>query len=411
MDIKELSLKLIEWGISECLQDIYVLPIENNFQIFTRKGKKRILFKELDKSEGEKLIFHFKFIGSMDVGERRKAQVGAATYVVEQEEIRLRLSTVGDFRQRESLVIRFLHIFGNSRENYFLPQQLRKVREFINRRGLHLFCAPVGSGKTTLMYKLAKETDQFQQVITIEDPVEIEEATFLQLQTNSKIDLTYDVLIKACLRHRPDILIIGEIRDGLTAQAAIRAALTGHTVFATIHARSIGGVYERLAELGVQQREILECVSSIIYQRLLPVQTSINEEMSGLLIDYSFSREMSSNWLKELRKVWAYGFINNQTFEEEKTSKLSNLHQRLFIQLLADLLKNGFTIQESFLFMKKSRSIPEIAINCLVDIMERGDSFHNGLINLGFNRSIITQIEFAHTHGDMTGTLKKSKSI
>ncbi|EOI03076.1 competence protein [Enterococcus moraviensis ATCC BAA-383] len=318
MDIKELSLKLIEWGISECLQDIYVLPIENNFQIFTRKGKKRILFKELDKSEGEKLIFHFKFIGSMDVGERRQAQVGAATYVVEQEEIRLRLSTVGDFRQRESLVIRFLHIFGNSRENYFLPQQLRKVREFINRRGLHLFCGPVGSGKTTLMYKLAKETDQFQQVITIEDPVEIEEATFLQLQTNSKIDLTYDVLIKACLRHRPDILIIGEIRDGLTAQAAIRAALTGHTVFATIHARSIGGVYERLAELGVQQREILECVSSIIYQRLLPVQTSINEQMSGLLIDYSFSREMSSNWLKELRKVWAYGFINNQTFEEEK---------------------------------------------------------------------------------------------
>ena len=95
--------------------------------------------------------------------------------------------------------------------------------------------------------------------------------------------------------------------------------------------------------------------------------------------------------------------------KKKKTSKLSNLHQRLFIQLLADLLRNGFTIQESFLFMKKSRSIPEIAINCLVDIMERGDSFHNGLIKLGFNRTIITQIEFAHTHGDMTGTLKKIK--
>ncbi|OTN87896.1 hypothetical protein A5819_000344 [Enterococcus sp. 7E2_DIV0204] len=318
MDIKELSLNLIKWGVAECLQDIYILPIENKVQIFTRKGKKRVVFQELDESNGEKLIFHFKFIGGMDVGEKRKAQVGAATYMINKEAIRLRLSTVGDFRQRESLVIRFLHVLGNSRENYFLPQQLVMVRNQVKRRGLHLFCGPVGSGKTTLMYKLAKETDQFQQVITIEDPVEIEEETFLQLQTNSKIDLTYDVLIKACLRHRPDILIIGEIRDGLTAQAAIRAALTGHTVFATIHARSISGVYERLAELGVQQREVSECLASIIYQRLLPFRTTKDEEISGLLMDYNFSRKMVSKWSQELRKVWAYGFIDNQTFEEEK---------------------------------------------------------------------------------------------
>ncbi|EOL46584.1 competence type IV pilus ATPase ComGA [Enterococcus caccae] len=318
MDIKELSLKLIEWGVKEYLQDIYILPIENKIQIFTRKGKKRVVFQELNEREGEKLIFHFKFIGSMDVGEKRKAQVGAVTYTINREEIRLRLSTVGDFRQRESLVIRFLHVFGNSRENYFLPQQLTTVRSQVKRRGLHLFCGPVGSGKTTLMYKLAKETDQFQQVITIEDPVEIEEETFLQLQTNTKIDLTYDVLIKACLRHRPDILIIGEIRDGLTAQAAIRAALTGHTVFATIHARSISGVYERLAELGVQQSEVSECLASIIYQRLLPFRGTSDEEICGLLLDYNFSREMASKWSQELRKVWAYGFIDDQTFEEEK---------------------------------------------------------------------------------------------
>ncbi|MBO0474342.1 competence protein ComGA [Enterococcus sp. DIV0840] len=318
MDIKELSMGLIEWGMKECLQDIYILPNENKIQVFARKGKHRVIFKELNESDGEKLIFHFKFIGSMDVGERRKAQVGAVTYVVNQKEIRLRLSTVGDFRQRESLVIRFLHVFGNSQENYFLPQQLTIVRKHIKRRGLHLFCGPVGSGKTTLMYKLAKETDQFQQVITIEDPVEIEERSFLQLQTNTKIDLTYDVLIKACLRHRPDILIIGEIRDGLTAQAAIRAALTGHTVFATIHARSISGVYERLAELGVQHREIGECLTGIIYQRLLPFKAPDDSEISGLLMDYNFSKKMTSKWSTELRKVWAYGFIDNQTFEEEK---------------------------------------------------------------------------------------------
>lgn len=318
MDIKELSIKLIEWGIELQLQDIYILPVGNNVQIFARKGNQRVVFKELNEMEGEKLIFHFKFVGSMDVGEKRKAQVGAVTYRINNEEKRLRLSTVGDFRQRESLVIRFLHIFGNSQENYFLPKQLLNIQKQIKRRGLYLFCGPVGSGKTTLMYKLAKETDQFQQVITIEDPVEIEEKRFLQLQTNTKIDLTYDVLIKACLRHRPDILIIGEIRDGLTAQAAIRAALTGHTVFATIHARSISGVYERLGELGVEQRQIVECVSGIVYQRLLSFITTKNEAVSGLLMDYTFSKDMTSKWLKELRKVWAYGFIDDQTFSEEK---------------------------------------------------------------------------------------------
>lgn len=318
MDIKQLSINLIKWGSGLCIQDIYILPKGNSVQIFTRKGNQRVFFKELSEIEGEKLIFHFKFIGGMDIGEKRKAQVGAVTYVVNNEEKRLRLSTVGDFRQRESLVIRFLHKFGASQENYFLPKQLSIIQKQVKRRGLHLFCGPVGSGKTTLMYKLAKETDQFQQVITIEDPVEIEEERFLQLQTNPKINLTYDALIKACLRHRPDILIIGEIRDGLTAQAAIRAALTGHTVFATIHARSILGVYERLVELGVESREITECVSGVIYQRLLPFITTSGEEVNGLLMDYSFSKLKTSKWLQELRKVWAYGFIDNQTFEKEK---------------------------------------------------------------------------------------------
>lgn len=320
MDIKQLSINLIKWGTELCVQDIYILPKAHNVQIFTRKGKQRVLFKELSETEGEKLIFHFKFIGGMDIGEKRKAQVGAVSYMVNNEEKRLRLSTVGDFRQRESLVIRFLHRFGSSQENYFLPKQLSIIQKQVKRRGLHLFCGPVGSGKTTLMYKLAKETDQFQQVITIEDPVEIEEERFLQLQTNPKINLTYDALIKACLRHRPDILIIGEIRDGLTAQAAIRAALTGHTVFATIHARSIHGVYERLVELGVESREIAECVSGVIYQRLLPFITTSGEEINGLLMDYNFSTLKTSKWSQELRKVWAYGFIDNQTFEEEKES-------------------------------------------------------------------------------------------
>lgn len=94
---------------------------------------------------------------------------------------------------------------------------------------------------------------------------------------------------------------------------------------------------------------------------------------------------------------------------KKKSVKLSNKQQQLFIQLLADLLSNGFTIKDSLIFMKKSRSISESIIDNLLRVMERGDSLHGGLALLGFKTAIITQIEFAQTHGDMAGTLKKIK--
>lgn len=317
MDIKDFSKELIEWGVRNGAQDLYILPNQDRYDVLFRIAQQKKKYRQLSKEYGEKLIFHFKFIGQMDVGEKRKAQVGAVSYLIDEQERRLRLSTVGDFKQRESIVIRFLHYFGDSQENYLLPQQLTKIRGGVKKDGLHLFCGPVGSGKTTLMYKLAKENRRNSQIICIEDPVEIEEESFLQLQTNTKIELTYDVLIKACLRHRPDILIIGEIRDSLTAKAAIRAALTGHTVFATVHSRGIAGVTERLIELGVQERELKECLRSVIYQRLIPVMT-VSGEQPALLMEYSLFEERSSSWNQLLRKVWAYGFIDKNVFFKEQ---------------------------------------------------------------------------------------------
>ena len=100
-----------------------------------------------------------------------------------------------------------------------------------------------------------KERFADQQVMSIEDPVEIKQDNMLQLQLNDQIGMTYDNLIKLSLRHRPDLLI-GEIRDKETARAVVRASLTGVTVFSTIHAKSVRGVYERLLELGVSEEEL-----------------------------------------------------------------------------------------------------------------------------------------------------------
>lgn len=266
MDAEQFSREIIRKGSRQGWQDVYILPEKDSYSIYYRIGSRRRKFQELDSEEAQQLINRFKFLGQMDVGERRRAQLGAITQAVNGKKQRLRLSTVGDYQQRESLVIRFLFQFDSQEEKYALPEQVEMIQHRIDKRGLYLFSGPVGSGKTTLMYKLARALEG--QVVTIEDPVEIEEPVFLQLQTNPKIGQSYDELIRLSLRHHPDVLIIGEIRDEQTAQAAIRAALTGHYVFATIHARGLDSVKARLLELGRNPSEINECLQGVIYQEM-----------------------------------------------------------------------------------------------------------------------------------------------
>lgn len=292
MEIEQLSDELIQYGFEHQMQDLYLLPQREKYRCFFRRGpfyehknsNLSYVKNELCVVTALQLINRFKYLGQMDVSEKRKAQLGAISYSLPHGEQRLRLSTVGDYLQQESLVIRFLHQFGRSPEVYHLPEQLKILQTQTKKRGLYLFCGPVGSGKTTLMYKLARKMNG--QVITIEDPVEIEEPDFLQLQVNEKIHQSYDELIKLSLRHHPDVLIIGEIRDTKTIQGAIRAALTGHCVYATLHAASLDSAQARIFELGGEASLLKECLQGIVYQELLPVNETI-----GLLTSYRFYQE------------------------------------------------------------------------------------------------------------------------
>lgn len=120
------------------------------------------------------------------------------------------------------------------------------IKKVAQSRGLIITSGPTGSGKTTTMYEVAKSMSQNKVVMTIEDPVEVHEPSFLQAQVNNEAGIDYQSLLKAALRHRPDILIIGEIRDQGTARLAVDAALSGHLVFATIHAKSTLQTISRL---------------------------------------------------------------------------------------------------------------------------------------------------------------------
>ena len=265
--IEEFGRELIGCACEAGVQDIYIIPLGEGYQIHFRRSECRKLWKEVSLEETVTLIGHFKFLAGMNVGERRRPQLGSCLYDLGKKQVSLRLSTVGDYRGLESMVIRLLQ--DQEMDLHFWNQSLSEVAEFVRGRGLYLFAGPVGSGKTTLMHAIARIKFSGSQMMSIEDPVEVREDKMLQLQLNEAIGMTYDSLIKLSLRHRPDLLIIGEVRDCETARAAIRAALTGTTVFTTIHARSVPGVYGRLLELGVTPEEMNQAVRGICYQRLI----------------------------------------------------------------------------------------------------------------------------------------------
>lgn len=309
MSIEELSDQLIEFGLSHQMQDMYLYLLDGKGSIYFRKNKEMNLLKEVSLVQGQQLISRFKYLGEMDVGEKRKAQLGAISYLLHEKIQRLRLSTVGDYQGNESLVVRFLYNLKEEKPQYFFPADANFVQSKIAaHRGLYLFSGPTGSGKTTFMYHLAKHTKG--QVITIEDPVEIEEATFLQLQTNDKIQQTYDQLIKLSLRHRPDLLIIGEIRDALTAKAAIRAALTGHTVLATVHAKGVSATQHRIVDLVGDRSELKECLNGVIYQELF---TAKNSQSKALLAYEFFTDEKEQRrWEEGLKQIKERGWLDEK---------------------------------------------------------------------------------------------------
>ncbi|MDV5973698.1 ComG operon protein 1 [Streptococcus canis] len=292
-------------------QDIYILPRADQYELFLRIGDERRLVDVYRGDRMAHLISHFKFVAGMTVGEKRRCQVGSCDYDLDEDtRLSLRLSSVGDYRGQESLVIRLLH--HQKKELRYWFDGLTKVASQIGGRGLYLFSGPVGSGKTTLMHQLIADHYQEAQVISIEDPVEIKNQQALQLQVNDDIGMTYDNLIKLSLRHRPDILVIGEIRDSQTARAVIRASLTGAMVFSTVHAKSISGVYARLLELGVTRAELDNCLALIAYQRLLNGGTLIDATQKN------FEHYLPDRWNQQIDQLLAAGHLSPKQAMLEK---------------------------------------------------------------------------------------------
>lgn len=257
----------------------------------------------------------------MAVSEHRRPQLGAFKFTYAHQKINLRLSSVGDYQGRESLVIRFIYPLNDIRFNFLVPHQWERLQQYRQQRGLILFAGPMGAGKTTTMYQLARQLLPKQIVLTIEDPVEIDHPGFIQLQVNELAGMNYESLLKLGLRHRPDVFIIGEIRDSQTAAMSVQAALSGHLVLGTIHARNAYGVVSRLQQLGIDSYYLQQVLTAVSYQRLIPLVNGEQAILCDMLNRHQFSDllngtkkgGMSDEWSKALQQAVENGEITENT--------------------------------------------------------------------------------------------------
>ena len=313
MEVKELADQLIVQAAAQKSSDIFILP-RRGFAVYLRTSQGLALQKELDQAEGQSLINYLKYAAQMDLSEHRRPQIGALSFQRQDLRLFLRFSSLGDYLDRESLVIRLIYRRGANR--YFRPEQFATFASLANRRGLIVTSGPTGSGKTSFMYDLAAQICDRQMVMTIEDPVEIKEPAFLQAQVNLQAGISYANLLKAALRHRPDILIIGEIRDAETAQISVNAALSGHLVLATVHAKSTLQTLERLKGLGVSSSQLANCLTAVSYQRLFPTKDGVS-----CLFDLAYGADLQKKgsfiaWQEQLSKLQKEGEISAETAQK-----------------------------------------------------------------------------------------------
>ncbi|MFC6259496.1 competence type IV pilus ATPase ComGA [Levilactobacillus fujinensis] len=314
--IKPFIEKLLAQAIDQKVSDIYVIPHQADYQIRFRRLQAVTIWQTVPFATGLQIMTYFKFHADMAVSENRRPQVGALTWTHEQLPVELRFSTVGDYAGKESLVIRLIYPYTATQAAYLVPQQATTLMQLAGKRGLMVFAGPTGSGKTTTMYATASRLCTTALVLTIEDPVEIKESRFIQLQVNPTAGMTYADLIKVGLRHRPDVFIIGEIRDQVTAQAAVRAALSGHLVLTTVHARSAAGTISRLTELGVSLQQLRQVLTAACYQRLIPRVTQVPAVLLDILTTdtiWDAASQMTEGWRQTLEQAVRAGTITTTT--------------------------------------------------------------------------------------------------
>ncbi|WZX99367.1 competence type IV pilus ATPase ComGA [Bacillus sp. FSL W7-1360] len=323
-DVFSASQALIKEAINRQASDIHFTPQEDGYRIAYRIHGQMNDETLLPWMEAARLLSHFKYTAGMDIGERRKPQSTSMTFTHEQQTYHLRLSTL-PAKKAESLAIRLTPRFASYTLDQLpvLKSHSKRLKSFLTyESGLLLFTGATGSGKTTTLYACIKAllAQKQRAIVSIEDPVEHEIDGIVQVETNERAGITFSSALKAVLRHDPDIIVIGEIRDQTTAQLAFRAALTGHLVLATLHTGSARMARHRLEQFEIAQCDWMEAIRAIIHQKLVPLKDgdrrmALYEWLTCIEEDISQATNTTVTIPHAARRAWSIGTIDDATLQ------------------------------------------------------------------------------------------------
>ncbi len=264
---------LIQQAVRDRASDVHLEPNEKNLRVRYRiDGILQEMFS-LPLNAHVPLLSRIKILAEMNIAEQRRPQDGQFSVKVGNRDVDIRAATMATaYGERVTLRIldKSLSLFALS-ELGFRPETLKAYKAMLKSPfGMILVGGPTGSGKTTTLYASISELDRrANNILTIEDPIEYRFPDISQTQVNFKAGITYASGLRAIVRHDPDIILVGEIRDKDTASTAVQAALTGHLVLASIHANDAVSMVFRLMDLGVEPYLITSTLAGLVSQRMV----------------------------------------------------------------------------------------------------------------------------------------------
>ncbi len=260
-------------GLSTKASDIHIEAEVDQARVRYRLDGVLIEVIHFDMETYRLLLSRIKLLSGLKLNVKEMAQDGRFTVKIYMSDIEIRTSTVpGSYG--ESIVMRILNpkSISTPMEELGFPERLLKIlnTEIARPNGLILTTGPTGSGKTTTLYAFLRQVQSPEmKIITIEDPIEYHLPGVVQTQVEEKKNYNFESGLRAALRQDPDVIMVGEIRDGETASTAIQASLTGHLVFSTLHTNNAAGTFTRLVDLGVDPKVLTSAIRVAMAQRLV----------------------------------------------------------------------------------------------------------------------------------------------
>jgi general secretion pathway protein E len=261
-------------AVKERASDIHIEPGEKETIVRYRIDGELYESRRAARQFMPSIISRVKIMAGLNIAEKRLPQDGRIRRKIAGKDIDMRVATAPTVKAGERITIRLLDresVLHDLADIGFGDDHLRQMDELIHKpHGIMLVTGPTGSGKTTTLYAcLAKINSPDLNILTIEDPVEYQLDGISQTAVNEKIDLTFAAGLRSFLRHDPDVIMVGEIRDRDTSEIAIQASLTGHLVLSTIHTNDAAGAITRLVDLGVQPFLVASSLMALLAQRLV----------------------------------------------------------------------------------------------------------------------------------------------